>query len=84
MREESTRLTAKLLGIGEGELFFLLLSILLAEVALVGGVTIAWALHGFANLNLTGVLIPGIHLLGLPLMLAIGLLGLNVFRKSGD
>lgn len=83
-REEPTRLTAKLLGIGEGELFFLLLSILLAEAALVGGVVIAWAAHGFANLNLTNVLIPGIHLLGLPLMLAIGLLGLNVFRKSGD
>ncbi|MCB1064396.1 MAG: glycosyltransferase family 2 protein [Verrucomicrobiae bacterium] len=83
-REEPTRLTARLIGIGEGELFFLLLAILVAEGAMVGGVFLNWALNNFANLDLTNVLIPGIHLLGLPLMLAIGLLGLHVFQKSGD
>lgn len=83
-REEPTPFTAKLIGIGEGELFFLLLAILVAEILLVGGVVLNWALHNFANLDLTSVLIPGIHLLGLPLMLAIGLLGLHVFQKSGE
>lgn len=83
-REEPTPFTAKLIGIGEGELFFLLLAILVAEAVLVGGVVLNWALNNFANLELTSVLIPGIHLLGLPLMLAIGLLGLHVFQKSGD
>jgi glycosyltransferase involved in cell wall biosynthesis len=83
-REEPTPLTAWLIGIGEGELFFLLLAILVAEGLLVGGVVLDWVLSGFANMDLTNVLIPGIHLVGLPLMLAIGLLGLNVFKKSGD
>lgn len=83
-REEPTPFTDKLLKIGEGELFFLLLAILLLEVGLVGGVVVNWVMNNFANLDLTNVLIPGIHLLGLPMMLAIGLLGLNVFRKSGD
>ncbi len=83
-REEPTRLTARLIGIGESSLFFLLLAILVAEAALVGGVVLYWALNHFANLDLTNVLIPGIHLLALPLMLAIGLLGLHVFQKSGD
>lgn len=83
-REEPTPLTAWLIGIGEAELFFLLLAILVAEALLVGGVVLDWVMRGFANLDLTNVLIPGIHLLALPLMLAIGLLGLNVFKKSGD
>lgn len=82
-RERPSALTAKLLGIGEGELFFLLLAILVAEAGLVGGVFLSWMLNNFADLDLTAALVPAIHLIALPLMLAIGLLGLNVFRKSG-
>jgi glycosyltransferase involved in cell wall biosynthesis len=83
-RARPTPLTAKLIGIGEAPLFFLLLSILVMETILVGGVVLNWVLNNFANLDLANVLIGGIHFLGLPLMLAIALLGLNVFKKSGD
>lgn len=83
-REKPTALTAGLIGIEEAPLFFLLLSILVLEVLLVGAVVLNWVLNNFANLDLANVLIGGIHFLGLPLMLAIALLGLHVFKKSGD
>ncbi len=83
-RERPTPMTAKLIGIEEAPLFFLLLSILVMETVLVGGVVLNWVLNNFANLGLANVLIGGIHFLGLPLMLAIALLGLHVFKKSGD
>lgn len=83
-REKPTRMTNKLIEIGEGPLFFFLLSILVTEGLLVGFVVLNWVLNNFANLDLTNVLIGGIHLLGLPLMLAIGLLGIHVFKKSDD
>jgi hypothetical protein len=54
------------------------------ETILVGGVVLNWTLNNFANLDLANVLVGGIHFLGLPLMLAIALLGLHVFKKSGD
>jgi hypothetical protein len=83
-REKPTALTASLIGIEEAPLFFLLLSILVLEFLLVGGVVLNWFLNNFANLDLANVLTGGIHFLGLPLMLAIALLGLHVFKKSGD
>jgi glycosyltransferase involved in cell wall biosynthesis len=83
-REKPMALTAKLIGIEEAPLFFLLLSILILETLLVGCVVLNWALNNFANLDVANVLIGGIHFLGLPLMLAIALLGLHVFKKSGD
>ena len=67
-----------------GPLLFFLLSILVTEGLLVGFVVLNWVLNNFANVDLTNVLIGGIHLLGLPLMLAIGLLGIHVFKKSDD
>jgi len=83
-REKPTALTASLIGIEEAPLFFLLLSILVLEFLLVGSVVLNWSLNNFANLDLANVLIGAIHFLGLPLMLAIALLGLHVFKKSGD
>lgn len=83
-RERPGALTAGLIGIEEAPLFFLLLSILVLETLLVGGVVLNWFLNNFANLDLANVLIGAIHFLGLPLMLAIALLGLHVFKKSGD
>jgi len=56
------------------------MSFLTAEATLAGTLV----LHCFAKLNLSNVLILRIHLLGLPLILAIRLLELNVFRKVGD
>ncbi len=83
-REKPMALTALLIGIEEAQLFFLLLSILVLEFLLVGGVVLNWIFNNFANLDLANVLIGGIHFLGLPLMLAIALLGLHIFKKSGE
>lgn len=83
-REKPSAVTSSLIGIEEAPLFFLLLSILVLEILLVGGVVLNWVLNNFANLDLGNVLFGGIHFLGLPLMLAIALLGLHVFKKSGD
>lgn len=83
-REKPSAVTSGLIGIGEAPLFFLLLSILVLEILLVGGVVLNWVLNNFANLDLANILFGGIHFLGLPLMLAIALLGLHVFKKSGE
>lgn len=83
-REKPSNMTAKLIEIDEASLFFLLLSILVLEILLVGSVVLNWVLNNFANLDLANVLIGGIHLLGLPLMLAIGLLAVHIFKKSGN
>lgn len=83
-REKPMALTALLIGIEEAPLFFLLLSILVLEFLLVGGVVLNWVMNNFANLDLANVIFGGIHFLGLPLMLAIALLGLHVFQKSGE
>jgi len=83
-REEPTKFTALLVGIDEASLFFVLLSVLVLEFLLVGGVVLNWAFNDFANLDSANLLLGAVHLLGLPLMLAIGLLAMNVYRKSGD
>lgn len=83
-REKPTALTAGLIGIEEAPLFFLLVSILGLEILLVGAVVLNWMMNNFANLDLANVLIGAVHFLGLPLMLAIALLGLHVFKKSGE
>lgn len=83
-RERPTAATAALVGIDEASLFFLLLSILLLEALLVGSVVLNWAFNNFANLDLANVLVGAVHFLGLPMMLAVGLLGMHVFKKSGD
>lgn len=83
-REQPTRITAALIGIDEAPLFFLLLTILALEALLVAAVVLNWALNNFANLDLANVLLGAVHFFGLPLMLAIGLLGMHVFKKSGE
>jgi len=81
-REKPRRLTAWLIEVGDAELFFLLLWVVIAEALLVGAVALNWVLNNFANLDLGNVLLSAIHLIALPLMLAIGLLGLHTFKKS--
>ncbi|MDF1852662.1 MAG: glycosyltransferase family 2 protein [Verrucomicrobiales bacterium] len=83
-REVPTKITSKLIEIDEASLFFLLLSVLILEGLLVGSVVLNWAMNNFANLDLANVLMVAIHLLALPMMLAIALLGIHVFKKSGD
>lgn len=50
----------------------------------VGAIVLNWGLNNFANLNLINVLFPVIHFISVPGLLAIGLLGLHVFKKSAQ
>jgi len=81
-REQPTSLTHKLIHIGEGSLFFLLLALFTIEALVVAAIVLNWALHNFANLNLIDSLFPIIHFISVPGLLAVGLLGLHVFKKS--
>ncbi len=83
-REQPSKLTQKLITIDEGSLFFLLLALFSIEGLVIAAVVLNWALNDFANLNLSNALIPGIHLISIPSMLAIGLLGIHVFKKSDN
>jgi hypothetical protein len=83
-REKPYGLTKKLITIDEGSLFFLLLALFSVEGLIIGAVVLNWAMNDFANLNLSDALIPGIHLLSIPSMLAIGLMGIHVFKKSDN
>lgn len=81
-REQPTALTHKLIHIGEGSLFFLLVALFAIEGLVVLAMVLNWASHNFADLNLIDILFPVIHFISVPGLLAVGLLGLHVFKKS--
>lgn len=81
-REQPTALTHKLIHIGEGSLFFLLVALFAIEGLVVLAIVVHWGLQNFANLNLIDILFPVIHFISIPGLLAVGLLGLHVFKKS--
>lgn len=80
--EKCTRFTRRLIGMDEGFLFFLLLIIFGGEIIIVGLIVVRWVLANFSNLNLIHTLLVLIHFLSVPGLLAIGLLGIHVFKKS--
>ncbi len=81
-REKPLALTSKLIGLGEGPLFFVLLLTFLADIALMAGLVIYWAVQDFHGLDLMRTLLPGVHLLGCSGALALGLLGVHIFKRS--
>jgi glycosyltransferase involved in cell wall biosynthesis len=81
-REHPLPITRHSIEIDEASLFFLLSGLFLVEAALVSAVVANWALHNFAGLDLAQILLPLIHFLSVPGMLAVGLLALHVFKKS--
>lgn len=80
--ERSTSLTRKLITLDEGTLFFGLTGIFAAEAAVVGFTFFEWTLASFSGLHLLNILLILIHFLIVPGTLAIGLLGIHVFKKS--
>ncbi|MEZ5384349.1 MAG: glycosyltransferase family 2 protein [Prosthecobacter sp.] len=75
-------LTRKLIHLDEGVLFFVLLSLLLVMVGLIGFVTLKWSFSHFGNLDLAHDLLVWIHILGVSTVFSFGLLGLHVLKKS--
>jgi len=78
----STRLTRKLLHLDEGVLFFVLLGLSTAVLAVVAYIVLVWALASFGGIKLINVLLVLMHFLSVPGLVAIGLLGIHVFKKT--
>ena len=81
-REKSTALTKKLIGLDEGVLFFLLLTLFAAVGAVVSYIVFSWVSADFGGIQLINKLLIFVHFLSVPGLLAIALLGIHVFKKS--
>jgi glycosyltransferase involved in cell wall biosynthesis len=75
-------LTSRLIGMNEGSLFFLLLSVVLACLALGAGLALAWARSGFAGLHQSNNLLAAVHFLGVAATASIGLLSVHTLKKA--
>lgn len=75
-------LTQRLINMNEGNLFFLLLSVILGCIAVGGGLTLAWAQSGFAGLQQTNNLLAAVHFLGVAATASIGLLSVHTLKKA--
>lgn len=75
-------LTRRLIDMNEGNLFFLLISVLAGCVLLTAGLTFAWARAGFAGLNQGGPLLASVHLLGIAATASLGLLSVHTLKKA--
>jgi len=69
-------------GLDEATLFFSLLAIFAANALVVGGLVVQWAMRDFSDLHAIRSLLTFIHFIGISLQLAIGLLGVHVFKKN--
>lgn len=74
--------TRWLINMHEGTLFFLLLSLLLALVAVIFWLVVLWIGNHFAGLNHANSLIVFLHFLCAPALGTLGLLGVHVLRKA--
>lgn len=81
-KDEPFRLTQRLIQMNEGTLFFVLLSLLVGFGAVVLWIVAQWALHRFSGLNHANELIVWAHFLCVPVIGALGLLGVHVLRKA--
>jgi hypothetical protein len=81
-KHRSLGITKKLITLDEGVLFFWLLMTFAVQAIVVSFIFYAWVRAGFGGLDLTDVLMVCGHVLSVAGILAIGLLGIHVFKKS--
>ena len=74
--------TKQVLQLEEDVLFFTLVGLGATGAAVVGGIFWQWIDSSFRDLDLINTLLFLIHSLSVPGILAIGLLGIHVFKKS--
>lgn len=75
-------LTRRLIGMNEGNLFFLLLATLTGCGLVAGSLTYLWARAGFAGLQQGNHLLATVHLLGVAATAALGLLSVHTLKKA--
>ncbi len=80
--DEPLKFTRRLIQMDEGTLFFLLLSLMLGIGAVVLWIVAQWVLHRFSGLNHANELIVWAHFLCVPVIGALGMLGVHVLRKA--
>ncbi len=76
------RVTQQLITMDEGNLFFLLLTVVVACMALGGSLVITWMRSGFAGLHQANHLLAAVHFLGVAATLSVGLLAMHTLKKS--
>ena len=81
-KDEPLKVTRQLIQMDEGSLFFLLLSLLVTLGGVVLWIVAQWAMHRFSGLNHANELIVWAHFLCVPVLGALGLLGVHVMRKA--
>ncbi len=81
-KHRSLGFTKKLITVDEGVLFFWLMANAAVHALVVAYIFVAWIQAGFGGLELTGLLMMFGHLLSVSGIIAIGLLGIHVFKKS--
>jgi glycosyltransferase involved in cell wall biosynthesis len=81
-KDRSLRLTRALIAMDEGVLFFVLLSVLVGCSGVVALLVAIWAKSGFAGLHQSNRFLAAVHLLGVTLMGAIGLLSMQTLKKA--
>jgi len=81
-KDTPLRVTQRLIQMNEGTLFFLLLSLMVSIGAVVLWIVAQWVLHRFSGLNHANELIVWAHFLCVPVIGALGLLGVHILRKA--
>jgi len=75
-------LTRYLVELDEASLFFSLLAVFGGNLLVFGYLVVYWIMHDFSDIHLIRSLLTYVHLLGISGQLAIGLLGIHIFKKS--
>lgn len=76
------RLTRGVINLDEGVLFFWLLIALGIQAIVIGGIFVMWIWAGFGGLDLIDGLMLAVHLLSTLSVLAIGLLGIHILKRT--
>jgi hypothetical protein len=66
----------------EGNLFFVLLTVVAACMGLGGSLVITWMRSGFAGLHQANHLLAAVHFLGVAATLSVGLLAIHTLKKA--
>lgn len=79
--DQPSGLSSRIIHLDEGRLFFLLVALLLLVGLVSGGAVLLWGLAGFRDIHFAHILVGLVHLLGVPVSLALGMLGVHVIKR---
>lgn len=74
-------ITAAIINMDEGRLFFLLATMFLLVFLITAGSITLWGAAGFRNIHFANILIGLVHFIAMPVSVALGLLGVHVIKR---